>query len=455
MSSEFDNVFAPEDVPKNKNTSDKPKPDDKWKIIIADDEPDVHSVTKMALKDISLYGKSLEFHSTYSGKETVDWLKAHPDTALILLDVVMESDDAGLLAVKKIREELNNNYVRIILRTGQPGKAPERKVIMDYDINDYLAKSETTSEKLFTTVIASLRAFFNLAEISQEISRTIINSAQIGIMVIDSENHSIVEANPTAQEMVSFSRNELIGNPCRDFLCHDEKENCPLTHSNEDEQGKCERTLKNKYGQKIPVLKTAVSVTIGGKKHYVETFLDISERKRMEENLRHLAYYDSMTNLPNRMLFTERLAQELKRAIRYQGTLALLFVDLNGFKQVNDTFGHHIGDLLLIEIGGRLQDCVRTADSVARLGGDEFAIILSKSTAKDNMTMVANRIIKALEEPFILEGKECLVGASIGISRFPEDGEEMDTLLMKADTAMYRAKDQSCSCYRFYDEKIK
>lgn len=133
-----------------------------WKIIIADDEPDVHNITRMVLADYSFEGSCLDFLSAYSGAEARKLLEENPDTAIILLDVVMETDDSGLTLARQIRTELKNDFVRIVLRTGQPGKAPEREVIAKYDINDYKEKTELTAQKLFTTVTAALRAYRDL-----------------------------------------------------------------------------------------------------------------------------------------------------------------------------------------------------------------------------------------------------------------------------------------------------
>ena len=138
-----------------------------WVVLIVDDEPDVHPMTRLALRGMRYRGRPLEILSAYSAAEGYQVLKDHPETALVLLDVVMETDDAGLTLVKRIREELNNGLIRIILRTGQPGQAPEEKVILEYDINDYKAKTELTSRKLFVTVIASLRTYESLLVIEQ------------------------------------------------------------------------------------------------------------------------------------------------------------------------------------------------------------------------------------------------------------------------------------------------
>ncbi|NOR57081.1 MAG: response regulator, partial [Sulfurimonas sp.] len=137
----------------------------RWKILIADDEEDVHTMTKLALKKFSFEDRGLEFFDAYSGKETIEILKNDPEIDLILLDVVMDSDDDGLVTVKRIREELNNGTVRIVLRTGQPGSAPEKEVIINYGIDDYKEKTELTSIKLLTTVVASLRTSHHIKTI--------------------------------------------------------------------------------------------------------------------------------------------------------------------------------------------------------------------------------------------------------------------------------------------------
>jgi response regulator RpfG family c-di-GMP phosphodiesterase len=133
-----------------------------WRVLIVDDDQDVHAVTRLALRNVSFKGRELELFSAYSGREAYDILRDTPDIALVLLDVVMETDDAGLLLARRIREELHNAIVRVVLRTGQPGQAPEQRVIIEYDINDYKAKTELTTQKLFTTVISALRAYESL-----------------------------------------------------------------------------------------------------------------------------------------------------------------------------------------------------------------------------------------------------------------------------------------------------
>ena len=162
-------VFADDDeaelAPTDRTEEGEGQAQNGWKVLIVDDETHIHNTTKSALRRFAFEGKALNFISAYSGEEAKALIQKHPDTALILLDVVMETGDAGLEVAKYIRQELKNQLVRIVLRTGQPGQAPEDQIIVDYDINDYKAKIELTSEKLFTTILGALRSFRDLANI--------------------------------------------------------------------------------------------------------------------------------------------------------------------------------------------------------------------------------------------------------------------------------------------------
>jgi len=161
---------------------------DPWKILLVDDEPEIHKMTMGVLDDFVFENRALEFHSAYSGKEAKEFMRKETDISLILLDVVMESDIAGLEVAKYIREELNNTFVRIVLRTGQPGLSPEKEVILDYDINDYKSKTELTVQKLFTTVVSSLRSYRDLRLIEQNMK--VIEKNREGLaQIIESSSH--------------------------------------------------------------------------------------------------------------------------------------------------------------------------------------------------------------------------------------------------------------------------
>jgi diguanylate cyclase (GGDEF)-like protein len=199
------------------------------------------------------------------------------------------------------------------------------------------------------------------------------------------------------------------------------------------------------------------SLRVGG------TMQDVTERKSAEEQVRFLAYHDGLTGLSNRNAFFEQLEHALGLARRHGRRGALLFLDLDNFKRINDTLGHATGDRLLKGVADRLQRCLRTTDfvaradghgAIARLGGDEFTVLLSEISHSEDAAAVARRIIEVLREPFIIDRSELLVGASIGITVYPTDGDDIITLLRNADSAMYRAKEQGRNNHQFFDTCI-
>jgi diguanylate cyclase (GGDEF)-like protein/PAS domain S-box-containing protein len=178
------------------------------------------------------------------------------------------------------------------------------------------------------------------------------------------------------------------------------------------------------------------------------TVQDVSERKRSEEQIQFHAYHDALTGLPNRLLLQDRLTQALAYAQRRRGTLALLFLDLDQFKLVNDSLGHAVGDRLLRAVGERLRDAVRVEDTVARVGGDEFLVLLPHLASSDDAPPMAEKLLASLVTPFLVDGHELFVTASIGVALFPGDGRDPETLLRNADTAMYFAKESGRNNYQ-------
>jgi diguanylate cyclase (GGDEF)-like protein/PAS domain S-box-containing protein len=184
--------------------------------------------------------------------------------------------------------------------------------------------------------------------------------------------------------------------------------------------------------------------------NFVSVAEDISERKHAETTIRHLAYYDPLTGLPNRRLFRDRLEQTRTAAQRNGNLFGLMYLDLDRFKNVNDTLGHEIGDMLLKAAAQRISDCLRKGDTMARLGGDEFGVIVAEARRQEDLVKVAEKIIRSLQTPFLLNGFELFTSTSIGISVFPTDATDLDTLVKNADIALYRAKEQGRNNFQFF-----
>jgi len=188
--------------------------------------------------------------------------------------------------------------------------------------------------------------------------------------------------------------------------------------------------------------------------HYISSGKDITESIQTQERLHHLAHHDALTGLPNRVLFVERLKHALQRAERRKRAVAVLFLDMDRFKIVNDTLGHEAGDRLLQAMAARLHACIREGDTVARFGGDEFAGFLSDVASPEDVAVVVSKFLDALAPPFLIDGHELFISGSIGISLYPEDGTDTQTLMKNADSAMYRAKQKGGNTSEFYHSEM-
>lgn len=198
---------------------------------------------------------------------------------------------------------------------------------------------------------------------------------------------------------------------------------------------------------------SAVKAENGAVTHYVGTMMDITERKTIEEQMHHIAHYDVLTDLPNRILLADRLQQALAQAKRENTKLALMYIDLDKFKPVNDDFGHDVGDCLLKQVASRLLTCIqRESDTVSRIGGDEFVALLSTIENEAAVAKVADKILNSLNQPFILDEKRVNISSSIGIAIHPTHGDNAILLMKNADTAMYQAKHAGRSCFKFYEK---
>jgi diguanylate cyclase (GGDEF)-like protein len=380
------------------NPENLQKEEGRWKILVVDDERQVHEVTRLALKNFRFEDKPLEIISAYSGQEAQVILTQHPDTAVLLLDVVMETKYAGLDLVKHIRENLNNLFVRIILRTGQPGEAPEVSIIKGYDVNDYKTKTELTQQKLFSTLITAIRAYRDIVTVEdarQEIERL---------------NEKLQNFNQTLETTVKIRTQEL------------EAKNHQLeleVLARKKAQEDLERINRN---------------------------LDRANKQLDQANhqLLSAANHDSLTKIANRRRFDEYFEQTWKQALREQTTLTLVLCDIDYFKLFNDTYGHVAGDRCLQQVAQTMKCIIdRPMDLAARYGGEEFALILPNTDAQGG-EVVAQRLLTELKLLGIFHTSSPIsdrVTISIGISALlPTPERTAQTLLTAADIALYEAK---------------
>ncbi len=187
----------------------------------------------------------------------------------------------------------------------------------------------------------------------------------------------------------------------------------------------------------------------------VGAFIDITTRRNMEEQIRRMAHFDSLTNLPNRILLMDRLEQALAISQRNHSKTSVIFMDLDHFKEINDSLGHHVGDMLLQQVAERIRGALREVDTVSRLGGDEFVMVLPELRHTDDAITIAEKLLRALDEDFFISGDKLRISPSLGISIYPDHGSEASTLIRIADKAMYHAKQAGRNTYRFYDESMK
>ena len=292
-----------------------------------------------------------------------------------------------------------------------------------------------------------------------QLTASVFENTREGILIADAQKH-IVAVNHGFCEATGFSEEETLGKLPEELFCqkhHDERfhENIWWEVSRAGSwQG--EVWNQRKEGDAIPCIQSIEQVVDdhGHVLQYISVFTDITEQKRSEERIQYLAHYDVLTNLPNRILFNDRLKHAIERAGRQGSRLSVLFIDLDRFKYVNDTLGHQQGDLLLKKVAERLNDCVRQADTVARLGGDEFTILLEDVERPDMLAGIADKILSTLSEAIELDGHQAVVGCSIGLSVYPDDGGSADKLLKHADTAMYYAKENGRNTYAFYSPEL-
>lgn len=279
-----------------------------------------------------------------------------------------------------------------------------------------------------------------------------------GIMITDAE-HRIRKVNPAFARITGWPEDDAVGR--RDSMLSAGRD--PLDQRDEIRGALAANGIWNgelwsrrRDGEVFPEERTVIAVRDAGHRlrHYVSIFSDISSEKFAAERIQRLAHYDATTELPNRVLLQDRLLHAINRAARGGGQLALLFLDLDGFKQINDTLGHAAGDEVLRTVGVRLMSRLRKVDVVARLGGDEFAVVLGDVAAASDVQGICDQLLAVVTEPYELSGQIGSVTTSIGIAMYPDDGTDVQSLLKHADAAMYQAKANGKNRYAFYEPEM-
>jgi len=282
----------------------------------------------------------------------------------------------------------------------------------------------------------------------------LVECSREAIFVTD-RNQSIISVNRAFTEITGYAPAEVLGkNPRMRSSGRDDDDFYRNLHAALDGEGywQGEMWSKRKNGE-IYQEWVSISAIRNDRQeiaNYLCTATDISGRKKDEERLQFLANYDELTALPNRRMFDQWLDYALAHAKRYNKQLAVVYIDLDRFKIINDTLGHAAGDLLLREAAGRLRLCLRESDAVARFGGDEFVVLITEFAQKHDLISVAHKLLAAMAGPYLLSGQECHVTASIGISSYPDDSKNAQTLIQNSDIAMYRAKEQGKNNFQFY-----
>jgi diguanylate cyclase (GGDEF)-like protein len=448
-----------------------------WRVMIVDDDEDVHSTTTFALGNLDMQHRPLEFVHAYSAAQARAMLRDETDIAVILLDVVMEQEDAGLHLVRYIRETLKLADVRIILRTGQPGYAPEIDAIRDFDINDYKTKSELTRIKLYTTVTAAIRSY-------QQIRA--INSSRRGLDQIVRASTELMALHGVDDFAAGVLAQvaAILGTAPDGVLC---------AHEPADQQAarlkvmacagsfdapaagmltdaRAAAALGRACAGRASVIEAdCVALYFGGKSgrdfsafvplarplgELEVRLLDVFcrnaavglENVELVAHLHDAAFYDQLSKLPNRTRLVELIDATLAGEGRADATLAL--VDLDHFAETNDALGHQFGDMLLLAVATRLQSHLGHQLTVARIGGDIFSV-LGGSDAVNPETILA-----LFQTAFSIDGQDVQLSATLGLVRLAEhDGSGADAL-KDADIALKRAKSQQRTGHFYFTRSM-
>ncbi|MDH5570515.1 MAG: EAL domain-containing protein [Gammaproteobacteria bacterium] len=438
-------------------------------ILIVDDEQlHLHSLKELISQD------GYKVQSANSGEKAIELLKSNK-YGLLLLDLNM-GDIGGNEVMAHITQ--NNINTTIIVVSGESSFEAAENALR-FGAYDFIRKPYAI-ENLLNTVnnamkkrqleYENLRMHTKLQE-SEKLHRYIVNKSPDIVYMLDSKG-LFTFMNKRIETLLGYSRHEIIGKHYTELVHEDDHQKAMHTF-NERRTGKrasvnIELRLKSKNTgtsrcfetSLLPIEVNAMGVYNSGKINpgkFIGTYgiaRDITERVEAEEIIRFQAYHDMLTRLPNRTLLKDRLNQAITYAKRNKRKLAVMFLDLDRFKVVNDTLGHIIGDQLLQAVSVRLKKCLREGDTLARIGGDEFTLLLPEVHGKKDSALIAQKIINALKKPFTIDAHEFYISTSIGIAHYPDDGISMDTLIKHADIAMYHVKGNGKDGYQFYTDDM-
>ncbi len=360
--------------------------------------------------------------------------------------LITVSEDASLYHVRCMLSDRRVRHVGVMRRDGSLADL--------VSFADILSGMELVYVHELQHALRERDMALNASQRNLHLAEKVIESSLEGILITD-DKARIISVNPAFTRLTGYRPEEVIGrNPSLLNSGRQSPEFYREMWAQLSAEGQWQGEIWNrrKSGELYPELLTitAIKDRDGTLTNYAAVFSDISQLKENEAHIRHLAYFDPLTGLPNRRLLEDRLQVALAHAHRNRNRAAVLFIDLDRFKRINDSLGHEVGDQLLMEIARRLCACLREDDTVARMGGDEFIAVLSDLTDPDDAAHTATRIIESLRRPVQVDGHELTVTTSIGISIFPDDSRDPVALIKNADTAMYRAKDEGRNAFQLY-----
>jgi diguanylate cyclase (GGDEF)-like protein/PAS domain S-box-containing protein len=440
-------------------------------ILLVDDKPELlNSLYQL----IRLHG--YEPDKALGGQEALDRL-AEKSYDVVLLDLIMP----GINGHDVLEYAANNKLgCKIIVVSGDSSFSGVKHALhcgafdfvkKPYEAGELLANMESALRQC--QLESQNHAMEEQLKESEELHRFIVNASPDLVYMLD-RNGCFTFLNDRVSNLLGYSKEELLGKHYTELVDDDHLE-MARNIFNERRAGNravahAELRLKSRLGRRGPRLfhdqtvwmeLTAMGIYSDNNERTRDNFSgtygtarDISERKEAEEVINFQAYHDLLTHLPNRALLKDRLSLAITHARRNKRKLAVMFLDLDRFKLVNDTLGHSMGDRLLKAVANRLQSCLRGGDTLSRFGGDEFTLLLPEVRTRDDVVVIASKILDRLNGPFVIDGHELFVGASIGIAMYPEAGDSEESLIQNADIAMYHVKGRGKNGYQFFSEEM-